>query len=280
MKNVYLLLFFVCSVWAAPSFAQLTISEQWSIHKTFLMPESAAYDPATKTVFVSNVNHYAKDGNGFVSQVSADGELLALKWLDGLSSPTGLTVRDGLLYVVDFDQLHIVSIEHRKIISSANAPHDSPSLNDVAVSSDGRVFVSGSASGSIYQLVDGRLVVWLQDKELLKHANGLFFDNEKLVFGGVKWLEFDLNTKKLIANFKEPMPTLNEIDGITSDGCDGYFITLIDDDRLWRVNPAGEAQAVSELAIKGIDIERFENRLFVPIVGGGLSVYMIEGGCS
>ena len=61
--------------------AQITLAnstqavlEQWSIKDVFAMPESAVFDPQRKWIYVSNVNQYAKDNNGYVSRVSLDGK--------------------------------------------------------------------------------------------------------------------------------------------------------------------------------------------------------------
>ena len=267
---------------SAVTFAEESIKlvEEWSIENQFSMPESAAFDPVGQQIYVSNVNVYAKDGNGFISQVSADGNEVNLNWLSGLNSPTGLTVHEGLLYAVDYDQLLVIDIKSHEILIRAKAPHEKPALNDVALSESGQVFVSGSSSKSIYTLEGEYLKVWKQDDALLKHANGLLVDGPTLVYGGTKWLAFDLRTKDLKTTDLEPVfskvnPPIAEIDGIAEDSCGGYFITLIDDDRLWRVNSKGQAGAVSEELIKGIDIDYFDGRLYVPTVGGGLSVFKV-----
>ncbi|NIP50113.1 MAG: hypothetical protein GWO08_21035 [Gammaproteobacteria bacterium] len=49
-------------------------------------PESVVYHPTSNSLYVSNVNGSPteKDGNGFISRISLDGELPELKWLAGL----------------------------------------------------------------------------------------------------------------------------------------------------------------------------------------------------
>ena len=262
-----------------PASAKQLLVEEWSISDKFSMPESAAYDEIGEQIFVSNVNEYAKDGNGFVSKVSADGLDIELQWLSGLNSPTGLAVHDRLLYVVDFDELVVVDIDQRRIIKKVPAPDKKPSLNDVAISDSGQVFVSGSSSNSIYELKRDQLEVWKHDDSLLKHANGLIVKDNKLIYGGLNWLVFDLTSKQLVDGFKQPTPAIQEIDGITPDGCNGYFITLLDDQRIWRVGSSGRASAVSDLALNGIDIDHRQSKLYVPTVGGGLSVFKIAGTC-
>ena len=274
-----IVVFLLCATFFIQASAEQVLIDKWSLKNTFSMPESAVFDEIGKQIFVSNVNHYAKDGNGFISRISANGKNVDVQWLSGLNSPTGLATHGGLLYAADFDELLIIDISDQRVIKRVRAPHERPSLNDVAISPAGRVFVSGSASNSIYELKNGELEVWKQHDTLLKHANGLYIENGKLIFGGVKWLVFELNSKQLIENFKQPQPSIREIDGITSDGCNGYFITLIDDDRLWRVSSTGETSPVSDLAIKGIDIDNHEGKLYIPTVGGGLTVFDVEGAC-
>lgn len=248
--------------------------ELWTIENQFIQPESAAFDAKTRSVFVSNVNGYAKDGNGFVSRITDTGRLLELKWLDGLNSPTGMTVADNILYVVDFDELLEVSIATGQIIQRYPALHEKPALNDVVVSENGDVFVTGSASAAIYKLEQDQLIIWKQDDELLKHANGLFASGDTLLFGGAQWLVFDLESGEQL-DIRDDR--LIDIDGIASDGCNGYLITLIDDQRLWQVTSNGQSRPLSEYPLDGIDLFYHEDILYMPRVGGHVSALKLIG---
>ncbi len=183
--KVYLLfLQLVISVFLSQVLLAQQVNKLWSVHNIFKMPESAAYDVKRKQIYVSNVNGYAKDGNGFISRVSADGEELELSWLTGLNSPTGMSIYDNKLYVADYDALVIIEISKREIVAQIQAPDIKPSLNDVAISKTGQVFVSGSSSASIYMLKDNQLKVWKHDKHLLENANGLLVEENRLIHGG------------------------------------------------------------------------------------------------
>ena len=120
---------------------------------------------------------------------------------------------------------------------------------------------------------DGKLVVWKHDPERLKFANGLLVDGERLIHGGLHWSIFDLNSKELVADFKASGRQIKDIDGITQHPRGGYIVTLIDDQRLWHIKADGSSQPISEQAVDGIDLQQYEGRLFVPIVGGGLTVF-------
>lgn len=261
---------------------EINIAPIWSIEKTFQLPESATYHPDSQTIYVSNIVKYAKDGSGFISKISGDGKVLSLKWISGLNSPTGLAVYQDLLYAVDMDELVVIDLIKEKIINKIKAPQSKklPLLNDVAISPSGKVFVSGSQSRKLYTIKDDQLVVFVDDQERLLKANGLLVDNGELIHGGQFWNRFTMKDGALISLSKKPTPSskLFDFDGITHDGKGGYIVTVIDDGRLWRITKEGKTTPLSEEAINGIDIhfDIESQRLFVPRVGGGLTVFQIS----
>ena len=70
-------------------------------------PESAYYDAASKSVFVSSINGQIaeKDGNGYISRLSPDGKVINAKWATGLNAPKGLRSVGGTLWVTDIDEV-------------------------------------------------------------------------------------------------------------------------------------------------------------------------------
>lgn len=257
--------------------AQYQLQELWTIEGAFNMPESATYDAKRDVIYVSNVNHYAKDNNGFISRVSSDGKRLDLKWLTGLHSPTGLTVVGDTLYAVDFDTLVIVDLTSGTITKRVQASdaENNPVLNDVTVSPSGDVFVTGSRSRSIYKLSDGKLSVWLHDQDKLKHANGLFAQNNIIHHGGSTWSTFDLSSKTIIEPLSEMGSGLVEIDGITQISEESFVVTLIDDERVWLLRSGKKPKPLTQDSVKGIDLQYVakSNTLYVPRVGNTLSAY-------
>ncbi len=269
-RTAYCLVVILCCI-TQYSLAQ-ELAEKWSVKNVFTMPESAALDVKQQQIYISNVNGYAKDANGFVSRVSVDGKHIELEWLTGLSSPTGMVVFDGRLYIADYDELVIVEIESKKIVARIPAPDKKPGLNDVAISSEGRVFVSGSASSSIYELDKDQLRIWKHDKQRLKNANGLLVEGDHLIHGGLHWSVFNMHTRQLIDGFKTPKPIVSDIDGITAY-CGGYIVSLIEDSRLWQITAKANSRPLSELGVYAIDIQYHQGKLYAPTVGGGLSVF-------
>lgn len=257
------------------------IEPLWSIENTFKLPESAAYDAKRDKIYVSNIVKYAKDGSGFISRINGDGKDLEIKWISGLNSPTGLTVYQDILYAVDMDELVVIDLTKSKIINRISAPvsEKSPLLNDVTVSRKGYVYVSGSASRKLYKLENNKLITFADDNIQLKNANGLLVDGDELIHGGQFWNRFSLKNAQLIKTSSKPAPsaTLFDFDGITHDGDGGYFVTVIDDPRLWHIGKDGRTRPLSEEKVQGIDIyfDIKSSRLFVPRVGGGLTIYRV-----
>ncbi len=257
----------------APAFS-MELSHEWTV-EGFKDPESAAIDLKRNAIYVSNVNAYALDGNGFISRVSLDGRTVEWQWVSGVNSPTGVAVHGERLYFADVNALVVADLDTGNVLQRIPAPDaaEQPVLNDVAVSKTGDVYVTGSRSRTIYKLENDELAVWLQDDHLLESANGLLVDGETLIHGGERWTVFDLATKS-IAEGLTPPSNLRDFDGIMHDGEGGFITTTIDDDRLWQITPYG-SKPVSEEPMNGIDMDLVGIYLALPRVGGKLTLYRV-----
>ncbi|MFT6102789.1 MAG: hypothetical protein ACJA2B_001232 [Candidatus Endobugula sp.] len=67
---------------------QPTLVEAWRIEKSLLRPESVIYDVDRSVLYISNINGKptGKEGNGYISRISTDGEILTEKWIVGLGA--------------------------------------------------------------------------------------------------------------------------------------------------------------------------------------------------
>ncbi len=196
-----------------------SLTKVWSTSDGLKTPESALYDPITKTIYVANIDGQAseKDGNGFISTLSLDGKIKNLKWVTGLNAPKGQAIHNGNLYVADIDELVVISIKNAKITQRYKA-EKAIFLNDVTASEDGKVFVSDTRDNKVYVLENDKLIVWSDDQQL-KSPNGLWAEKGKLYIGTGQILQADPKTKEL-------KPIVNDCGGI--DGLeklsDGNFI--------------------------------------------------------
>ncbi len=210
----------------------------WSLSEDFQSPESATISERHAAIFVSNVNGYEKNRQGFISRLSLGGELEQLVWLEGINAPTGLTAAGDTLWAVDFDRLLEIDIPSAKIRGTYPAPDANPLLNDVAVGPAGDVFVTGSASNSVYRLENGSLEVWLKDDEALRFANGILVTGDAVVVAAYHLLRIERQTKALRPlGFKE---TLYDLEGVEADGKGGYLVSVIGARPLYHLTGGGQ----------------------------------------
>ncbi|MCA1456670.1 SMP-30/gluconolactonase/LRE family protein [Bradyrhizobium sp. BRP22] len=202
----------------------------------FKNPESAIFDQASGAVYVSNVNGDArkKDGNGFISKLGPDGQVIALEWVKGLDSPTGLALSGGKLYAADVDRIAEIDLAKGEVINLYEAL-GSKFLNDVAADNRGRIYVSDMVSNSIWVLDGGKLSLLMQD-DALENPNGLLAEDGRLVVASWGKMAPDFSTQvpghmkvvdlatKKVSSLGEPKPVGN-LDGVEPDGKGGYLVT-------------------------------------------------------
>jgi hypothetical protein len=253
-------------------------------------PESAIHDPAADVIYVSNTNSdvMVKDGNGFISRLSPDGQVLDLEWVSSLDSPTGLALAGGMLYAADIDR--VVAIDPGKgAITARYHATGAQFLNDIAAGADGRLFAGDMLTDTIWVLENGRLSPWLQN-EALESPNGLLVEDGRIVVG--TWGRMtdgprtkvpghlkavDLRTRQ-VASLGDPAPVGN-IDGVAPDGRGGYFLTDWLTGGLFHATAQGEATRLLPLAHGSADLTALLDRklLVVPMAADGTVVaYRID----
>ncbi len=177
----------VCLCSATCLAAAPKLTEKWRTEQVFEVPESVCLDPDMKLVYVSNISGdpRAKDGNGFISKVSLDGEVIELKWVTGLDAPKGMAVQGRFLYVTDIDVLVRINRETGEILNRYPA-QGALFLNDVAADPKGNIITGDSAenSSTLYKLRKDGLHVWLKGAPV-NRPNGLAFFGDYLFVGNV-----------------------------------------------------------------------------------------------
>jgi len=253
----------------------------WEIREAFSAPESAYYNPENGLIFVSNVagSPGEKDGKGWISRLSPEGKVLEAQWVSGLNAPKGMRSRKGRLYVADIDELVEIDVGAAKVAKRFPAK-GAKMLNDVAIGSDGTVFVSDTMGVKVWRLTPkGKFEVFLEGKTL-EAPNGLAIRGGRLwVAGwgtgiGADWSvkapgsvwAYDLQTK---ARAKSAVaPGLGQLDGLEADGT-GWFISDWVAGKIYRAGVGNSPKLVLEGFKNSADIGWMpkERLLLVPRMG-------------
>lgn len=139
--------------------AQPTV-EQVAVVKGLEVPECLVTDPASGFVYISNVEagegeYWSKDGKGFISRMTADGEMKELRWLDStadapIHGPKGMCLLDGYLYIADITRLLRYPLKGDGPLVEISVP-GAKRLNDLAT--DGKsVYVSDTELGRVHKV--------------------------------------------------------------------------------------------------------------------------------
>lgn len=262
----------------------------WQTNAVFEQPESIAFDAKNKQLYVSNINGSPTDAdaNGYISQLSLDGRISNLHWLDGLNAPKGLTVVGNNLYIADINELVVVDIKNKTISQRYSAP-DAKFLNDVVADKKGNIYVSAFLTNTLYRLSGDKFEVWLQTDKL-EVPNGLFVENNQLIVGswGVMTDGFatdvaghlktiNINTKK-IQSLGDKTPAGN-LDGVESDGNGNYFVTDWMAGKLLHIMPSGITKTLISLNQGSADhiVLHEQGLVIIPMMlSGNVLAYQIK----
>ena len=161
----------------------------WSTPAVFRTPESVTYDGKRDVLYVSNFNirgGFLQSGDNsfdeFISKVNTNGEIEQLEWVTGLNGPTGMSVFEDTLYVVERDCLVEIDIEAGQIVNRYTIPQ-AGFLNDVVFDSNGIGYLTDNnqnSTVSIYRFIDGKLEPWINSSQMSR-TNGLCLDRDRLV---------------------------------------------------------------------------------------------------
>jgi sugar lactone lactonase YvrE len=193
-------------------------------------PESVLAGPNGKVLYISNINGQPAEKNkkGYISRVTADGNIIDKHWIDGLDAPKGMVISQDHLYVADMQTLHVISLNDGKIVKRYQV-NEAKMLNDVTVGDNGEIYISDLLGGGIYRLSSGRLDAWFSH-EKLPHPNGVLWSQGALyVANWGEGMNADFSTQvpgtlyRLDVEKKElkAVPTgyeLGNLDGIVANG--------------------------------------------------------------
>lgn len=248
----------------------------------FDTPESVLHDTEADIYLVSNVggNPTARDGDGFISRVSPEGEVEELEWIDGsddgveLHAPKGMAILGDSLYVADIDCVRIFVRTTGAHTGDVCMP-DATFLNDVGVDENNVLYVTDSGTGAegrrtdaIYRFApDGRFDI-LAEGEDLGAPNGIAFSDRG---GFVVTFESGEIYQLMPDGARNPVlpPSDRVLDGIAFTPEGGFLFSNWSDSTVYMVRPNGQVfkavEQVPEPADIGFDAGR--SRVLIPLIG-------------
>ncbi|MBI2615206.1 MAG: SMP-30/gluconolactonase/LRE family protein [Gemmatimonadetes bacterium] len=225
-----------------------------------------------------------KDDNGFLSRVSPDGAVLALKWIDGatadvtLHAPKGLGIKGDTLFVADIDAVRLF---HRTTGAPLGAREIAGArfLNDVAVGPDGSVYLTDSGlqagpqgfapsgTDALYRFdASGRAVAVARDTSLGR-PNGVLADSTGIVvvtFGSGQVYQVNPVSG---ARMPLPKPPAGSLDGVVRSADGSLLVSSWDARAVYRRAPGGTwtvaVDSVEAPADIGYDSKR--QRVLIPL---------------
>ncbi len=258
------------------------MDHQWTSGKNFKIPESVVYDDARNCFYVSNYDGYNPSNNRgmqSISKVTLEGNVVEEDWATGLNNPTGMTMFDDKLFVVERQNLVEIDPDSGKIATRYPIPQP-VFLNDVAADEAGNLYISDSNKHVIFRFSGGVIEEWVKGDEI-RNPNGLHVLGTELIVGnnGDHCLKaVDLESKKIvkIANLGPGI-----IDGIRSDH-GGSLIVSHWEGKVYRIGRNGAVEKLLDLTaprINTADIEYIQERglLVIPtFTGDRVIVYRFD----
>ena len=195
MKNVFALTLLFLGSLSAYSQEKLTLL--WESKDQLPTPESVLHVASRNELFVSLIDGDAseKDGKGGIAILNLDGSLKNATWVDGLNAPKGMALYKDLLYVADIDEVVVIDIITGNIINQIKVP-GAVFLNDVTVDNTGKVYISDTREGKIFQLHNSKPTLFMSE---VPSVNGLrVIGNDLYAMAGTELWKIDNKQQKTV----------------------------------------------------------------------------------
>lgn len=247
------------AVFAAPG-----LKEAWRTPAGFAMPETVAFDPSRKVLYVSGYDGFnpsRDEGKQTIARISPDRKTVDLRWVGGLKNPAGLAVAGDTLYAVEATSLVEVDIPSAKLVKRTPVP-GARFLNDIAVGPGGAIYLSDSLRDVIFRCSGGQFEEWVQGPEIGR-PNGLQISGGELLVGNngdgcLKAVNLSTGAVRTVARLGAGI-----VDGIELDRQGNIFVSHTEG-RLFRVTPAGVVTKLLDTSVPG---QYLANFAFIPEQG-------------
>jgi hypothetical protein len=219
----------------------------------FQGPESASYNPATDSFFVTNAGAFGPANDGYISIVNPDGSTAERFWVQGsdekpLATPLGSAIHNGALYVCDGQRIRVFDLETAAQTSEMTI-EGATFLNDLAIAANGTIYVSNTGMGAdavVYRITTDGAVSRFVSGEAIQQPNGVDLDTDgNVVVVGLGFSSvqvFSAADASLLATYELPV---SGNDGLIALE-DGFIVSSVTEGRVMEVDKA--TKAVTTLA--------------------------------
>ena len=163
----------------------------WTASGEFCEPETVLAMP-DDTLLVSNVCGFSEPGNGYLTLLDIDGNVIDWRAVDSLDSPLGMAFSNDRLFVVDGNRVRIFGWPAYAPIETI--PLSTSVANDIAVAGDGTIYVSDSATHQVIRRRPDGGESLVAEGFRFGNANGLQLFGNGLYVGGEYLWRVDLTT--------------------------------------------------------------------------------------
>ena len=275
MKKIILFTGIFLAVSASPSHA-------W-ILSGFESPECVQTDPDTGSYYVSNIHGdpSARDGNGYISKITANGNIVIQKFIVGLpdnlhlNAPKGLWITDKEVFVADIDAVKVFSKRSGKPLRNIDLSRwGVKDLNDLVMDPLGRLYVCDRMTNRIF-LIDTKknyTVFLFKEGAILGSPNGLAINPKTKHLMVVSWdggqiLEIEPNGKVHVLK-----RGLHGLDGIDYDIEGNLYVSSVEKGEIYRIPFYGRGTLTIFMggltSPANISCDRKKHELLMPSLGG------------
>jgi len=248
-------------------------------------PNSFVGDPSGSEYFISNINGEpdARDNNGFITKLNAEGKIIHLKFIQGggaevsLHAPKGMALAGELLYVADLDQLKGFDKTTGKLVATVSFSSRSQaqvSLTDVVASPTGLLYVTDQMANAIYRVTptdNHRVDLLIQDSRLAGPA-GIAIHPKTNHLITVSWEKGKILEITPDGQLTELEPNgfftsrFQNLSGVDFDRWGNMYVSDFTKGKVWRMTRDHRFQVIAEHlpAPADIGIDRANNLILVP----------------
>ena len=260
-------------------------------------PENLVYDSVADVYLVSNIrgNPAARDGDGFISRVGPDGQVLALRWIAGgtngaqLDAPKGLAIRGDTLAVADLGAVHLFDRRTGAPVGSIAVP--GLVLNDVAWGADGTLWITDTGPDrgttpvdttkdmdALWRVPPGGTPRAVARGLALDRPDGLVLDGRDALvatFGADRIARVNETGAEGTSTFAR-LPG-GRVDGLRRLADGGLVVTSWDAHAVWRLDASGGSRRVLLAGVTspaGVAVDTRRQRLAVTSMQGN-ALYLL-----